>query len=217
MTSGPKAIGILATQLSGAYFGTLLAGIHAVTRRHDPRLIAIQAAPHEVVRSRLAMDQVDGWIVINNPDGAELLEGSGVPIVTIGGQTPDIDLPVVFPDNLAGMRAAVSHLIDHGHTRIAFVGDLSNNDIKQRYAGYQAALTERGLTLDPSLVFSAAGSHEETGASAVRQLHGAGLPCTALAGATDETAIGALSAAQAAGYRVPEDLALVGFDDIILA
>src|SRR5687768_3600391 len=109
MTSGPKAIGVLATQLSGAYFGTLLAGIHAVTRRHDPRLIAIQAAAHEVVRSRLAMDQVDGWIVINNPEGIALLANSGVPIVTIGAQAPGVDIPAVFPDNFAGMHSAVLH------------------------------------------------------------------------------------------------------------
>jgi DNA-binding LacI/PurR family transcriptional regulator/anti-anti-sigma regulatory factor len=217
MTSGRKAIGVLASQLSGAYFGTLLAGIHAVTRRHDPRLIAIQAAPHELVRSRLAMDQVDGWIVINSREGLELLANSGLPIVTIGAQAPGGDIPAVFPDNFGGMRSAVSHVLEHGHTRIAFVGDLANNDIRQRYDGYQAALAERGLVLDPALVFPAAGSYEEAGASALRQLHQAGLSCTALVGATDETAIGALSAAQALGYRVPDDLAIVGFDDIILA
>lgn len=217
MTSGRKAIGVLASQLSGAYFGTLLAGIHAVTRRHDPRLIAIQAAPHELVRFRLAMDQVDGWIVINSSEGLELLANSSVPIVTIGARVAGVDIPAVFPDNFAGMRSAVSHVIEHGHTRIAFAGDLANNDIKQRYEGYQAALADHGLALDPALVFPAAGSYEIAGASAIRQLHGAGMPCTALAGATDETAIGALSTAQALGYRVPEDLAVVGFDDIILA
>src|SRR5688500_7523146 len=110
MTSRSKAIGVLMPQVSGAYFATLLAGIHAVTRRHDPRLISIQAAPHGVVHSKLAMDQVDGWIVINNPDGVELLARSGLPIVTIGGQASGVDLPAVFPDNLAGMRSAVLHL-----------------------------------------------------------------------------------------------------------
>jgi DNA-binding LacI/PurR family transcriptional regulator/anti-anti-sigma regulatory factor len=217
MTSGRRAIGVLATQLSGAYFGTLLAGIHAVTRRHDPRLIAIQASPDELVRSRIVTEQVDGWIVINNSDGLALLANSGVPIVTIGAQAAGVDVPSVFPDNFGGMRSAVSHLIEHGHTRIAFAGDLKNNDIKQRYDGYQAALTERGLVLDSALVFSAAGNYEQTGANALRQLDGAGLSCTALVGATDETAIGAVSAAQALGYRVPEDIAIVGFDDIILA
>jgi len=128
MSSGHKAIGVLAPQLSGDYFGTLFAGIHAVTRRHDPRLIAIQGSPRHIFGAQLAIAQVDGWIVINNADGIELIANSGVPIVTIGAQAPGY--PAVFPDNYAGMRAAVAHLIDHRHQRIAFIGDLANHDIE---------------------------------------------------------------------------------------
>src|SRR5215212_8893971 len=127
MTSGHKAIGVLAPQLSGDYFGMLFAGIHAVTRRHDPRLIAIQGSPQDIFRVRLTMSQVDGWIVINNAAGIELIVRSGVPIVTIGAQAPGY--PAVFPDNAAGMRAAVAHLLGHQHQRIAFIGDLANYDV----------------------------------------------------------------------------------------
>ena len=217
MTSGHKAIGVLAPQLSGDYFGTLLTGIHAVTRRHDPRLIAIQGSPQDIVRSHLAIGQVDGWIVINNAEGIELLANTGMPIVTIGAQARGLDHPAVFPDNFAGMRAAVSHLIDHGHQRIAFVGDLAHNDVKQRYEGYQAALAERGLVLDPAMVFAVADTSEQSGAGVAPRLLASELSCTAVAVATDENALGVLSAVQAAGYRVPEDLAIVGFDDVILA
>src|SRR5262245_20988196 len=129
MTSKHKAIGVLSPQLSGDYFGTLLTGIAAVTRQYDPRLIAIQGSPRDIARAQLARDRVDGWIVVNNADGIELLAKTGVPIVTIGAQAPGLDHPAVFPANLTGMRAAVSHLIDHGHRRIAFVGDLTHNDI----------------------------------------------------------------------------------------
>src|SRR4051812_31113985 len=138
MTSGHRAIGVLAPQLSGDYFGTLLAGIHAVTRRYHPSLIAIQGSPSNIFSAQLAVAQVDGWIVINNAEGVELIAGSGAPIVTIGAQA--LGYPAVFPDNYTGMYAAVLHLIDHQHRRIAFIGDLANHDIKQRYAGYQAAL-----------------------------------------------------------------------------
>jgi DNA-binding LacI/PurR family transcriptional regulator/anti-anti-sigma regulatory factor len=217
MTPEHKAIGVLAPQLSGDYFGTLLTGIHAVTRRHTPRLIAIQGSPEELARSRLAVDQVDGWIVINNADGIEHLAGSGVPLVTIGVQAPSSDHPALFPDNYAGMRAAVAHLIDHGHQRIAFIGNLDHHDIKQRYAGYQAALAERELVFDPDLVFPVADNSEQRGERAVQDLLAAGLSCTALAVATDENALGVLSALQAAGHRVPEDFAVVGFDDILLS
>jgi DNA-binding LacI/PurR family transcriptional regulator/anti-anti-sigma regulatory factor len=215
MTSGHKAIGVLAPQLSGDYFGTLFASIHAVTRRHDPRLIAIQGSPRHIFGAQLAIAQVDGWIVINNADGIELIANSGVPIVTIGAQAPGY--PAVFPDNYAGMRAAVAHLIDHRHQRIAFIGDLANHDIEQRLAGYQAALAERGIEYDPELICAVTDSSEHSAAAALRRVFATRLSCTAVAVATDESALGVLAAAQAAGYRVPEDVAVVGFDDIILA
>lgn len=217
MTSGHKAIGIIAPQLSGDYFGTLFRGIHAVTRRHDPRLIAIQGSPQNIFRGQLAIAQVDGWIIVNNAEGIELIASSGVPVVTIGAQALGLDYPAVFPDNYAGMRAAVSHLIDHRHQRIAFIGDLAHHDVKQRYAGYQAALAERGIVADPELIFPVADGSEHNAAAALQRMFDAKLSCTAVAVATDESALGVLSAAQAAGYRVPEDLAVVGFDDIILA
>jgi len=217
MTARHKAIGVLAPQLSGDYFGTLLTGIHTVTRRYDPRLIAIQGSPQDIVRSQLAVNQVEGWVVVNNAEGLELLAQTGVPIVTIGAQTPGVERPAVFPDNFGGMRAAVAHLIDHGHQRVAFVGNLAHNDVKQRYEGYQAALVEGGLACDPALVFAVADNSEQSGAEVARRLLASELSCTAVAGATDESALGLLSAVQAAGYRIPEDMAVVGFDDIILA
>jgi DNA-binding LacI/PurR family transcriptional regulator/anti-anti-sigma regulatory factor len=215
MISGHKAIGVVAPQLSGDYFGTLFAGIHATTRRHDPRLIAIQGTPKDIFRAQLAMSQVDGWIVINNAEGIELIARAGAPVVTIGAQAPGC--PAVVPDNFAGMRAAVTHLIDHQHRRIAFIGDLTNHDVGQRYAGYQAALAERGIDFDPDLVSAVPDSSEHSAAIALRKLLAAGLSFTAVAVATDESALGVLAAAQAAGRRVPEDLAVVGFGDIILA
>ena len=124
----------------------------------EPRLIAIQGSPQNIFRAQLAIAQVDGWIVINNAEGIELIASSGVPIVTIGAQALGLDYPAVFPNNYAGMRAAVSHLIDHRHQRIAFIGDLANHDVKQRCAGYQAALAERGIVFDPELIFSVADS-----------------------------------------------------------
>ena len=161
------------------------------------------------------MSQIDGWIVINNADGIDLIANSGVPIVTIGAQAPGY--PAVFPDNYASIRAAVAHLIDHQHQRIAFIGDLANHDVEQRLAGYQAALAERGIAYDPELICTVADSSEHSAAAALRPLLDSKLPCTAVAVATDECALGVLSAAQAAGYRVPEDVAVIGFDDIILA
>jgi DNA-binding LacI/PurR family transcriptional regulator/anti-anti-sigma regulatory factor len=217
MTSGHKAIGVLAPQLSGDYFGTLFAGIRSVTRRHHARLIAIQGSPQDIFPSRLAWEHVDGWIIINDVTGLTQATMPKVPLVTLGAQVHGLGCPAVFPNNYGGMRTAVLHLLSHGHQRIGFVGDLAHNDVQQRYQGYLAALAEHGLALDPALVVAALDNSEHSGAQAFQRLLGPGLPCTALAAGTDENGLGVLAAAQAAGYRVPEDLAVVSFDDILLA
>ena len=111
----------------------------------EPRLIAIQGSPQNIFRAQLAIAQVDGWIVINNAEGIELIASSGVPIVTIGAQALGLDYPAVFPNNYAGMRAAVSHLIDHRHQRIAFIGDLANHDVKQRCAAMERESLQQTL------------------------------------------------------------------------
>jgi DNA-binding LacI/PurR family transcriptional regulator/anti-anti-sigma regulatory factor len=217
MSVARKAIGVLSPQLSGDYFGRLLAGIYSVTQRHDPRLIGVQGRPQGMFASRIAWDQVDGWIVLNDTSGLEQVAPPGMPLVTIGALAPGLDCPAVFPDNRGGMRTAVLHLIGHGHQRIGFVGNMAHNDVQQRYEGYQAALAEHGIPLDPALVVSVADNLESSGANAFQCLQAAGVSCTALCGGTDLHALGVMAAAQAAGYRVPEDLAVVGFDDILLA
>src|SRR5262249_20775980 len=121
MSYGRKPIGILAQQLSGDYFGILFTGIQAVTRRHDPRLIAIQGTPREIFSSRLAWDQVDGWIIINDADGLDQTAPPSVPLVTLGVQVPGMDCPAVFPDNHGGMRTAGIPLFRHWDPRIRFV------------------------------------------------------------------------------------------------
>src|SRR5262245_45467107 len=180
MSAAHKAIGVLAPQLSGDYYGLLLAGIYSVTRRYTPRLIALQGSPQTVFPDRLAWDQVDGWIIINDAAGLDHVAPPGIPLVTIGTAAPGRDCPAVFPDNHNGMREATAHLIEHGHRRIAFIGDLANHDIQQRYAGYQAALAASGVELDTALVVPVPNNSAQSGADAVQRLLRAGLGCTAI-------------------------------------
>jgi anti-anti-sigma regulatory factor len=108
-------------------------------------------------------------------------------------------------------------LLDHGHRRIAFAGRRQNLDIGQRFAGYCAALAERGIEMDERLVVDTDDELEPSGRVAVRSLLEAGLPFTALVAGTDKNALGVLEELLAAGRRVPEDVALVGFDDVAQA
>jgi DNA-binding LacI/PurR family transcriptional regulator/anti-anti-sigma regulatory factor len=207
-------LGFIAPLLDGFYFGGVLAGVQQVARRYGRHVIAIQSTPEEICRTRLAFDQVCGWVVLLNVVGVAELARAGLPIVTVSTPPPDLDCPVVLPDNSGGTYAVTTHLLDHGHTQIAFAGHLANDDIKQRYDGYRRALDARGIIFRPELVFDVASNMEDSGAEAARQLLDPMPACTALVAGTDLNAIGAMEYLQSQGWRVPEDIAIAGFDDI---
>jgi DNA-binding LacI/PurR family transcriptional regulator/signal transduction histidine kinase len=139
-----------------------------------------------------------------------------MPMVGIA-QAPGI--PCVTVDNKRGVRDTVAHLHEvHGYRRIAFIrGPEKNEEAQVRYGAYVDALEEQGLTLDPGLV--APGTFvEETGTDAVRLLlDERKVKFEAIVAANDWMAFGALKALEDRGIRVPEDIALTGFDDTVEA
>ena len=121
-------------------------------------------------------------------------------------------------DNAEGGALAGRHLIERGCRKVAFLGDASTHypEFFARYCGCDAALREAGLRLNPSLQVDAA-STEQSGYDAARTLMARGLPFDAVFAASDLIAIGALHALKEAGLRVPEDVAVVGFDGTPMA
>jgi DNA-binding LacI/PurR family transcriptional regulator/anti-anti-sigma regulatory factor len=208
----PRTIGILAPYLGGIYCGSVIIGAARAARRRGARLVVAQETPRGIYQSRLAWDVAEGWIAVLNTDGADLIAQAGVPVVTVSSLAPN--LPAVLPDNYSGMHVAVSHLIDHGHKRIAFIGRLAHVDIKQRFEGYKAALAERGIPFDEQLVIDAEDEMEAGGKAAARALLERGAKPTAVAASTDKNALGAMEVMRDAGLCIPGDLAIVGFDDI---
>lgn len=141
------------------------------------------------------------------------LIADGFPVVFIGAGESG---PTVAPDNLGGIRTAVTHLVEHGHSRIAFIagfeGDLG--DSTERLQGYLDGLAVNNLPVDLELV--AYGNHHyHVGHQAMHQLLAHGKPFTALVASNDESARGALAALHEAGRQVPQDVALVSFDDSV--
>ena len=121
-------------------------------------------------------------------------------------------------DNHAGGALAGRHLLERGHRRIAFLGDASNRypEFFARYQGCDAALREAGLAMSPALQVDA-DSTEEAGYAAARTLLARGEPFDAIFAASDLIAIGAIHALKEAGLRVPDDVAVVGFDGTPMA
>jgi anti-anti-sigma factor len=205
-------IGIVLPDLVGTYCRNIVAGVYRVVQQNRMRLLVVQAPPSEIASLQLAWDQADGWVVVLDTNGADSFVQAGVPIVTVSNRLTGA--PAVLSDNVGGMQAAVTHLISNGHRQIAFVYDPNFAEMRDRLAGYQAALAAAAIPFDANLVFSATLGSVAAGRAVGEALAAAGISFTALAAATDHNALGVMEALQTAGYRVPDDVAIVGFDDM---
>ena len=125
----------------------------------------------------------------------------------------DFAAPVAMPNNYGGTFAAVEHLIGHGHTRIGFVGNLAQQDVRERSAAYAQALATYDLPVDPTLVYGVSDKAEAGGVAAARALLASPHRPTALMVATDRHAIGLMRTLAEAGVSIPADLAIVAFDN----
>ena len=132
------------------------------------------------------------------------------------GSVDDLALGMTIGcDNRQGGRDAGRHLIERGRRSIAFLGDASNRypEFRDRYAGLTEAMVEAGLPVDPGLHVDAL-SIEHSGHEAARRLIARGIPFDAIFAGSDLIAIGAMRALEEAGMTVPNDVAMIGFDDI---
>ena len=147
MQPKPLAIGVFTKHTAGYYFGAMLSGIHQVTRAAGVPLLVIQGELRDLRLPPFGADYVAGWIVIHPYEGdrANLaaLCAAETPVVTVPVPLEGMPCTLVQVDNRGGMCAAVLHLIDHGHHRIAFVDHGPSTWSVQRYQGYCDALAAR--------------------------------------------------------------------------
>ncbi len=220
-------IGVLSPLLAGSYFGGILKGVARAAAGAGGQVIATQTfdtGADEVVYLRpsrfrypIGWERMDGFVVILNAadrDYVAALCATGKPVVLISQMQPGLECPVVAPDNRTGVQTAVAHLIGHGHRRIAFAGHVAQDDIRERYEAYRDALTEHGIEPDPRLLFDSNDAIESGGGRAAAAMIEAGLPSTAVLCGTDFNAIGLMRALAEAGYQLPRDQAVVGFDGV---
>ncbi len=217
--------GVLCPVVGGFYFGRSLAGIARVLRAHGHRVVALQTYPADLDRDEfpgppgrrplLGRSSFDGFVVMTTAlADAELreLDASGIPLVLLGVRADGLRAPAVSPDNAGGVRAAVDHLVEHGHQRIGFVGNTEQRDTLERYDAYRAALGAHDLAWSPSWVYRTRDNQEASAEAVARRLASRGLPTTATLAATDRNAIGFMRGLQASGFELPAEQAVVGFD-----
>ncbi|MGV8979312.1 MAG: EAL domain-containing protein [Cellulomonas sp.] len=218
---------VLTPWTAGFYFGEILAGITQEAAAAGRRVIVVEtlnggqqndlhvAAPD--FSTRFAWDHVAGVVAVAAATQSEYLHAlrrAGKAVVLASNNIAGFDAPVAMPDNAGGARAAVQHLLEHGHRRIGFVGNLTQSDMRERFAAYHDALVEAGIEPRTEDYYPApdnvADGGETSAAAFLRQTERP----TAVVVATDQNALGFMRAVIAAGLDVPQDVAVIGYDDI---
>jgi LacI family transcriptional regulator len=144
----------------------------------------------------------------------ERIRRAGVPCVVIDRDLGEADVDQLLVDNHEGGYLAGKYLIDHGHRQLAcVVGPSDLTPSAGRIAGFQRAIEEAGTDLPPEAIVRGNG-HHDSGSCAVDELLRRGVRFTAMFAFNDEMAIGVIGSLQRAGKRVPEDVSVIGFDDI---
>jgi len=221
-----NTIGLLSSDISVPFFGPILRGIESEATRVGYGLLisCTQSSQNssKVYDRYLGPHNTDGLLVFAGTLSDEelgYLVNIGFPLVLLHQSSPaGLSIPSVTVENKDGTYSLVNHLIEvHGCQRIAFLrGPENHQDSYWRELGYRESLKAHSLPYDPHLIGVGAFNQLEA-YQTVKDWLANGLEFDAVFGGDDEGAIGAITALREAGQRVPEDVAVVGFDDIHLA
>jgi LacI family transcriptional regulator len=215
-----RMIGVLTSTLTSTYHNAVLASIEGSIAASDYHLII--ACSESYPESTHAIDLlsqrgVQAIICLAGyPKDERLLTlASRIPLVVINSLVPSLENRCLTVDDENGGYLAAHHLIALGHERIAYIGAHDHySGAVARQMGYQRALAAHGLTVDPSLIISGE-DNADSGYRLTGRLLNRGQRFTAIIAANDETAYGVMSRLYHAGLKIPEDVSVVGFDDIL--
>jgi DNA-binding LacI/PurR family transcriptional regulator len=219
-----NAVGVVIGDDPGAtfanpYFSDVLKGIGEVTADAGYHLLVLSSNDPEVYQSFLSGGLVDGVIVMNlrlPPVDQFLTAGPRIPLV-MTFQGPQSNVSVVDVDNVKGAYLATSHLLSLGHRRVAMISGPEHLALsRNRHEGYKQALEEYGVRYNPALVGYGSFTEGE-GFRLAGELLARDPSITAYFVAADVMAVGAIRAISRADRRIPEDVSVVGFDDISMA
>ena len=223
-TNKSLTVASIIPDITNPFYPAFERGTQDIAERYGYDLViyntdGIEARERKCLNS-IRQGRVDGVIMTNfhlTPADIAPLVAEGIPFVMLGSTEPawsEAGIDVLAVDNVGWACRAVSYLIERGHTRIGMIAGVAGTPPReQRVAGYRQALLEHGIPAEEKLIragdFGEAGGYE-----AMRDLLKLSPLPTALFAANDLMALGALIALREAGLRVPDDMAVVGYDDI---
>jgi DNA-binding LacI/PurR family transcriptional regulator len=198
----------------------ILQGLEAAARAHGFQIAMEFVSPDDHPDSgHWTKGATAGVIVLGggdlSPEWVEAAVETHLPVVMVDHFIPGMKLPAVVPDNLGGAHSATRHLLDAGHTRIGFIrGPSKYWTLSERLAGFLLAMQQAGIWPEEELVPPRVSHAEEKGYHEMAALLDLPNPPTAVFAVSDKTAVGAYRAAIDRGFSIPNDVSIVGFDDI---
>jgi LacI family transcriptional regulator, galactose operon repressor len=223
ISSRTSALGVILPDLHGEFFSEVIRGLDQAAKASGFHLL-VSGSHNDAAETEAALramrGRVDGLVVmVPDANTADVASGipHGVPVVLLNCPTLDDRADSIEIDNYGGAYAMVQHLAGHARRRVAVIAGTPNNrDAAERLRGYRDAL--RGLGIEQRAEWVLDGNFTEaSGHEAARRFLALRTRPEALFASNDSMAIGALSALRDAGLRVPEDVAVGGFDDIPMA
>lgn len=225
-TRRSRVLGVIVRRIDDPFFSEVLQGIEDVLQEADYSLF-LAASRRNPDREREIMQamgerQVEGVIVSSTQIQPEQLRQLGhfdVPMILINNQAIDEpDIHSVYHDDAFGSQQLIQHLIDLGHQRIAFLGNVHGGKTNaDRLRGYREALLQAGLSINPDYIVVGKNGQPDGGSEGIRDVLELSPRPTAVICYNDLMAIGAIQGVLQAGLHVPEDISITGFDNIELA
>ncbi len=221
-TSRSTSVGLVIPDLTNPLFPPIVRGIEDVLgpAGYNAWIVNTDNDPdrEQAQIESLRFRQVEGLIVATARLEHPFLDGlaaAGLPLVLVNRRMSRGDIPSVTADDAAGVALAMAHLVELGHRRIAHLaGPQHTSTGRTRANAFRQALADHGLPDEPALRVECASWTELAGAAGLRELLDAGVDCTAILAGNDLIALGCYDALADRGARCPDDISIVGFNDM---
>lgn len=212
-----RTVGILAEFVTGVFLGELVSALQQAAHARGVRLLALRTGDvRSIYDQPLSLDCAQGWLVLLDaidPAMVERIVARGLPLCALGYQYAHPATGFVRCDNRAGAFEALDALYRAGHREFAFVGHAHEPDVAEREEAMREFLAQRGLDTSPARFQRSDFYSYSGGREGAAKLLSSGIPFTALFAGNDQNALGAMARLAEHGLRVPEDVAVIGFDN----
>lgn len=219
-TGRTQTVGVVVSDITNPFYPEIVEVLHGELGQEGYATVLLNEPLADDLPAQLRGRSVDGLIVVSATLDAtfvEQLPRMGIPLVLLNRDVDGAAVDRVVSDNLAGGALAADHLLDLGHRRVGLIAGPSNTSTaRDRERGLRETLARRGAPLEESLRRAGSFSHH-SGHQGCLELLRLPQPPTALVCASDVVAFGALDAAKRLGVTVPEQLSVIGYDDIAMA